>query len=81
MCRMRSIRETAEFFKNMDPDTQLTEKTIRIMVAEGSIPAFKTGTKYLINVDALLDMFSAPVNGLAKISGAPGGLQAIEKSV
>lgn len=57
MCRMRSIRETAEFFKEMDPDTQLTEKTIRTMVAEGSIPTFKTGTKYLINVDTLLEMF------------------------
>lgn len=57
MCRMRSIRETAEFFKEMDPDTQLTEKTIHTMVAEGSIPTFKTGTKYLINVDTLLEMF------------------------
>lgn len=58
MCRMRSIRETAEFFRKMDPDTQLTEKTIRTMVAEGTIPVFKTGTKYLINVDSLLEMFS-----------------------
>lgn len=62
MCRMRSIRETAEFFKKMDPETQLTEKTIRTMVAEGSIPVFKTGKKYLINVDVLIDMFNTPIN-------------------
>lgn len=81
MCRMRSIRETAEFFKKMDPETQLTEKTIRTMVSEGTIPVFKTGNKFLLNVDSLLEMFGTPVNGMSKISGAPGGLQAIEKSV
>lgn len=81
MCRMRSIRETAEFFKKMDPETQLTEKTIRTMVSEGTIPFFKTGNKFLLNVDSLLEMFGTPVNGMSKISGAPGGLQAIEKSV
>lgn len=63
MCRLRSIRETAEFFKEMDPDTQLTEKTIRQMVAEGTIPTFKTGNKSLINIDALLDMFGTPIRG------------------
>lgn len=77
MCRMRSIRETAEFFREMDPDTQLTEKTLRIMIAEGSIPVFKTGTKYLINIDSLLDMFATPVNGLCKIGNRD--LKAIEK--
>ena len=41
MCRLRSIRETAEFFKEMDPDTQLTEKTIRTMIAEGTIQHLK----------------------------------------
>lgn len=66
MVRMRSIRETAEFFKKMDPDTQLTEKTLRNMVDQGTIPVFKTGTKYLINVDSLLEMFSSPVKGVCK---------------
>lgn len=54
--RIRSIRETAKMFKEMDPETQLTEYTIRIMVSNGVIPAFKTGNKYLINVDLLLKM-------------------------
>lgn len=83
MCsvRMRSIRETARLFKELDPDTEITEYTLRNMIAEGTIPVFKTGNKFLINVDSLLDMFGTPVNGMSKISGAPGGLQAIEKSV
>lgn len=62
MCRMRSIRDTAKFFKEMDPNTEITEHTLRKMVDQGTIPVFKTGTKYLINVDSLLEMFSTPVN-------------------
>ena len=46
--RIRSIRETAEFFKKMDPETQLTENTIRIMVSNGVIPALKTGKNILL---------------------------------
>lgn len=59
MCRMRSIRETAEFFREMDPDTQITEKTLRLMISEGTIPAVKTGVKYLLNIDLILDMFGS----------------------
>ena len=61
MCRVRTIRETAEIIKEMDPDTQLTEKTIRKMVSEGTIASFKTGNKYLINVDKLIEMFETPI--------------------
>ena len=70
MLRMRSIRDTARLFKEIDPDTEITECTLRKMISEGSIPAFKTGTKYLINVDMLLDMFSTPVNDHDKVSGS-----------
>lgn len=63
MPRMRSVRETARIFKEMDPDTEITECTLRKMIADGSIPTFKTGKKYLINVDALLDMFGTPIRG------------------
>lgn len=68
MCRMRSIRETAQFFKEMDPGTQITEKTLRNMIADGTIPAVKTGVKYLLNVDLLLTMFGNPSDGLAKLN-------------
>lgn len=67
MPRIRSIKETAKIFKEMDANTELTESTIRKMISEGTIPALKTGTKYLINVDLLLDMFGKPVNGSAKL--------------
>jgi hypothetical protein len=55
---MRSIREVAQYFKDMDSSTQITEKTLRIMISNESIPYIKTGVKYLINLDLLLDMFN-----------------------
>lgn len=54
--RIRSIRETAEFFKKMDPETEITEYTLRKMISEGTIPYIKTGNKFLINVDLLIKM-------------------------
>ena len=68
MPRIRSIRETAKILKEMDPNTELTEATIRKMIAEGTIPALKTGTKYLINVDLVIDMFGSATTGKLKTS-------------
>ena len=59
-CRMRSIRDTAKYFRELDPETELTEFTIRQMIKEGTIPAVKTGTKFLINLDQLLALFGSP---------------------
>lgn len=54
--RIRSIRDTAKMFKEMDPKTEITENTLRKMIAEGTIPVLKTGNKFLINVDLLIKM-------------------------
>lgn len=56
--RIRSVREVARYCKEMDPETQITEYTLRKMIAEGTIPAVKSGTKYLINLDRLLEMLN-----------------------
>ena len=68
MPKMRSIRETARIFKEMDPDTQITERTLRQMITEGTIPVVKVGVKFLLNVDLLLDMFGNPKNGTSKLN-------------
>jgi hypothetical protein len=54
---MRTIKDTAKWFKDHDPDTEITEFAIRQMIKEGTIPAVKTGVKFLINLDALLKIF------------------------
>ena len=73
MCRMRSVRETAKYFKDLDPDTEITEYTLRKMISEGTIQVVKTGGKFLINLDLLLETLGSPndpINGLVKIGGA-----------
>lgn len=69
MCRMRSIRDTAKYFRENDPDTEITEFTLRKMISEGTIPAIKTGNKYLINLDAVLERFGADQVNSAVING------------
>lgn len=59
-CRMRSIKDTAKYFRELDPETELTEYTLRQMIKEGTIPTVKTGNKFLINLDQLLAMFGSP---------------------
>ncbi len=66
--RMRSIKEVATYFKQRDPDTQMTEPTIRRMINDGTIPVVKTGIKYLINLDALLSMLGINEDEMSKIS-------------
>ena len=78
MCRIRSIRETAKYFKEMDPDTEVTEHTLRKMIAEGTIPAVKTGIKYLVNLDLVLERFGAQ-NDSDKFGADPMRELVIEK--
>lgn len=76
MCRMRSIRDTARYFREMDPDTEITEYTLRQMIAEGTIPAVKTGVKFLINLDLVLERF-----GSAGPADNPGADPVIESVI
>lgn len=64
--KYRSVRETAKILKEMDPGTELTEYTLRKMIAEGTIPVIKTGVKFLIDVDFIIDMFGSATTGNLK---------------
>lgn len=55
--RMRTIRETAAYFKRLDPDTAITECAIRRMVRNGKLPYAKAGTKYLVSLDVVSNYF------------------------
>ena len=49
MCKIRSIKQAADYFKQLDPETQITEYTLRKLIADGTIPSIKTGNKHLVN--------------------------------
>ena len=56
--RLRAIRDAVSLIKKEDPETELTEYTIRRLVTAGVIPSIKTGSKFLIDIDAIPDLLS-----------------------
>lgn len=57
MCKIRSIKQAADYFKQLDPETQITEYTLRKLIADGTIPSIKTGNKHLVNLDQVMSLF------------------------
>lgn len=53
--RMRTIKQCAEIFKKSDPDTEVNEYYLRRLLKEESSLAVKSGNKFLINMDKLID--------------------------
>ena len=45
------------YFKQLDPETQITEYTLRKLIADGTIPSIKSGNKHLINLEQVLSLF------------------------
>lgn len=58
--RMRTIDQCAAYFKEQDPETTVTSYRIRKMVLEGTLPHVMCGSKYLVNLDKLIEYLSGP---------------------
>ena len=59
--RMRTIRQAADYFKQQDPETQVTYWKLRGHVLKGEIPYIcsgKTGKTKYVNLDTLIDYFN-----------------------
>jgi excisionase family DNA binding protein len=50
---MRTIRQTAQYLRENDPLTALTETAIRRLLITGALPHVRIGAKYLIDLDSL----------------------------
>lgn len=55
MPRIRTINQAYNLIKFNDPESAITEHLIRQLVIKGEIPSFKSGTKYLVDVDVILN--------------------------
>ncbi|MFZ5968410.1 MAG: DNA-binding protein [Bacillota bacterium] len=60
MARMRTLDQTAKYFKNQDPDTAVTKNWLYQMVRSGIIPSHKAGNRYLLNLDVIEKFLSNP---------------------
>ena len=52
--RMRTAHGALEIIKELDPDTAVTLRYIRRLIATGEVPHVDVGRKKLVNVDQLL---------------------------
>ena len=56
--RIRTIQKAYEEIKQADPETSITQFRIRELVINGDVPSVKSGNKYLVDLDKLLNHFS-----------------------
>lgn len=55
---IRTIKGAFEEIKARDPKSDITMYAIRQIVKEGKIPYIRSGKKYLLNVEKLIDYIS-----------------------
>lgn len=72
--RMRTIKETIEELKAIDPDTAIREYFVRDLVNSGAIPCVRAGRKILINFDRFLEY----LNGTRPPEASTGTIRPIE---
>lgn len=55
MARIRTIEKAFNEIRQIDPDTCITKHFIKNLIIEGEIPYRKTGNRYLIDLDGLIN--------------------------
>ncbi|WP_024834768.1 helix-turn-helix domain-containing protein [Ruminiclostridium josui] len=58
--RMRTIKQVAEYYKEKDPGTCVTEWFLREIIRKGKFKCHLAGKKYIINLDALETWLNSP---------------------
>lgn len=53
MHRIRAARAIAEYYKEIDPGTMVSETMIRRLMDSGELPVFKNGSKKLTSIEAV----------------------------
>lgn len=57
---MRIAKEIAKEIKALDPNTGLSESSIRRLIKEGKIQSIQVGNRHLINLDLVIEFLSTP---------------------
>lgn len=66
--RMRTIPQAHKMILEKDPETCISIRDIRRLVATGDLPTVKTGNKILINFDLLMQKLSCYNNEVVCVS-------------
>lgn len=57
MTRIRTIRQTARLIREQDPDTAITEKTLRRAVKNQELPYRVAGTRILLDFECVCEYY------------------------
>ena len=60
--RIRTIQQCLKEIKLLDHDTAVTENFLRLLCKEGKVKHFKSGNKYLVNFDNLLEFLNYSIS-------------------
>ena len=61
--RIRTIQQCLMEIKSLDNNTAVTENFIRSLCKNGKVKHFKSGNKYLVNLDNLLNYLNYTSGG------------------
>lgn len=59
--RLRTVRATAEYFRQEDPETPVNEYMLRRLIKQKKITVVHAGNKVLINLDKFIDYLNNDV--------------------
>lgn len=59
LARIRTIQKCVDYFKQEDPESDISYYRIRSMALRGEIPSFRNGNTLLINLDVLIEHFNS----------------------
>ena len=62
--KIRTIQQCLSEIKSIDPCTAITENFIRGLCKNNQVKHFKSGTKYLVNLDDLLSYLNFSNEGI-----------------
>ena len=58
MHTMRTAKAAAEYYRERDPNTTITEYMLRNMMDEGTLPSITVGHKRVTSIEAIDRLFS-----------------------
>ncbi len=61
--RIRTIQQCLYEIRVLDAQTAVTENFIRLLCKSGKVKHFKSGNKYLVNLDNLLEFLNYTTGG------------------
>ena len=64
MQRLRTLPEAINELKAQDPDTAFTLWALRRLIAEGEIPAVRSGKKQLVSIEAIEQYVNSKLGGI-----------------